>query len=138
MDDTQYTLFELEAATGVPARTIRFYIQRELVDRPFGEKRGAYYSAKHVEQLLRIRRWSEDGLSLERIARLLSSDAAPPKLAPEPGTIAVRTHVHLRAGIELVISPDEIELDQAELRQLIRSILDATDQAVGPSPKRKE
>ena len=61
-----------------------------------------------------------------------------PKLAPEPGTIAVRTHVHLRAGIELVISPDEIELDQAELRQLIRSILDATDQAVGPSPKRKE
>jgi DNA-binding transcriptional MerR regulator len=135
MDDTQYTLFELEAATGVPARTIRYYIQRELVARPEG-KRGAYYSAKHVEQLLRIRRWSEDGLSLERIARLLSSDAAPPKLAPEPGTIAVRTHVHLRAGIELVISPDEIGLDQAELRQLIRAF-DAT-QAVGPSPKRKE
>ena len=138
MDDTQYTLFELEAATGVPARTIRYYIQRELVGRPEGEKRGAFYTAAHVEQLLRIRRWSEDGLSLERIARLLSSDTAPPKLAPEPGTIAVRTHVHLRAGIELVISPDEIELDQAELRQLIRSILDATDQAVGPSPKRKE
>ncbi len=136
MDDTQYTLFELEATTGVPARTIRYYIQRELLDRPEGEKRGAFYTPAHVEQLLRIRRWSEDGLSLERIARLLSSDSVPPKLAAEPGTIAVRTHVHLRPGIELVISPDEIELDQAELRQLIRSILNATDQAVGPSTKR--
>jgi DNA-binding transcriptional MerR regulator len=138
MDETRYTLFELEDATGVPARTIRYYIQRELVDRPEGEKRGAYYTATHVEQLLRIRRWSEEGLSLERIARLLSAKDTPPVLTPEPGTIAVRTHVHLRPGLELVISPDEIGLDQAELRQLIRSILDATDRAVGARPKRKE
>ena len=138
MDDARYTLFELEDATGVPARTVRYYIQRELVDRPEGEKRGAYYTATHVEQLLRIRRWSEEGLSLERIARLLSAEAAPPSLAPQPGTLAVRTHVHLRPGLELVISPDEIGLDQAELRQLIRSILDATDRAVGARSKRKE
>ena len=37
MDETRYTLFELEDATGVPARTIRYYIQRELVDRPEAE-----------------------------------------------------------------------------------------------------
>jgi len=138
MDETRYTLFELEDATGVPARTIRYYIQRELVDRPEGEKRGAYYTATHVEQLLRIRRWSEEGLSLERIARLLSAKDAPPALTPQPGTVSVRTHVHLRPGLELVISPDEIGLDQAELRQLIRSILDATDRAVGARSKRKE
>ena len=138
MDDTRYTLFELEDATGVPARTIRYYIQRDLVGRPEGEKRGAFYTAAHVEQLLRIRRWSEEGLSLERIARLLSAKDAPPTITPEPGAISVRTHVHLRPGLELVISSDEIGLDQAELRQLIRSILDATDKAVGAHHTRKE
>jgi DNA-binding transcriptional MerR regulator len=138
MDDTRYTLFELEDATGVPARTIRYYIQRELVSRPEGEKRGSFYTAAHVEQLLRIRRWSEEGLSLERIARLLSAQDAPPTITPEPGAISVRTHVYLRPGLELVISSDEIGLDQAELRQLIRSILDATDKAVGARHPRKE
>ncbi len=34
MDESQYTLIELKEATGVPARTIRYYIQREPVDRP--------------------------------------------------------------------------------------------------------
>ena len=138
MDDTRYTLFELEDATGVPARTIRYYIQRELVDRPEGEKRGSFYTSAHVEQLLRIRRWSEEGLSLERIARLLSATDTPPTITPEPGAISVRTHVYLRPGLELVISSDEIGLDQAELRQLIRSILDATDKAVGARHPRKE
>ena len=138
MDDTRYTLFELEDATGVPARTIRYYIQRELVDRPEGEKRGSFYTSAHVEQLLRIRRWSEEGLSLERIARLLSATDTPPTISPEPGAISVRTHVYLRPGLELVISSDEIGLDQAELRQLIRSILDATDKAVGARHPRKE
>ena len=138
MDDTRYTLFELEDATGVPARTIRYYIHRELVGRPEGEKRGSFYTAAHVEQLLRIRRWSEEGLSLERIARLLSATDTPPTITPEPGAISVRTHVYLRPGLELVISSDEIGLDQAELRQLIRSILDATDKAVGARHPRKE
>ena len=138
MDETRYTLFELEDATGVPARTIRYYIQRELVDRPEGEKRGSFYTPSHVAQLLRIRGWTEEGLSLERIARLLAAKDAPPTLPRERGALSVRTHVHLGPGLELVISPDEIGLDQAELRQLIRSIVDATDRAVGARSKRKE
>ncbi len=138
MDETRYTLFELEDATGVPARTIRYYIQRELVDRPEGEKRGSFYTQAHVAQLLRIRGWTEQGLSLERIARLLAAKDAPPTLPSERGTLSVRTHVHLGPGLELVISPDEIGLDQAALRRLIRNIVDATEHTVASRPPRKE
>ena len=41
-----------------------------------------------------------------------------------------------RPGV--VISPDEIGLDQAALRRLIRSIVDATESAVASRPQRKE
>ena len=41
--DDPLTLEALAACTEVPQRTIRYYIQRGLVPRPHGEKKGAYY-----------------------------------------------------------------------------------------------
>ena len=130
MKDARYSLLELEAASGVPARTIRFYIQRGLVDRPEGEKRGAYYPTRQLEQLVRIKKWSEEGISLERIAELLAG-GAPPRFAPRPGTIDVRTHIHLRPGLSLVVSPDEARLTQVQLRALVRAVLKAADRTLG-------
>ena len=56
----------------LPRRTVRYYIQEGLVDRPAGAKRGAYYTKHHVEQLMTIRTWQRAGLSLERIRELVS------------------------------------------------------------------
>ena len=75
--DQTLSLEQLATLTGVPARTIRYYIARGLLDRPQGEKRGAYYEPRHAEQLAAIRRWQESGLSLERVAELLQRSAAP-------------------------------------------------------------
>ena len=51
----------------LPRRTVRYYIQIGLVDRPIGETRAAYYTDSHLQQLLTIRKWTDAGLSLERI-----------------------------------------------------------------------
>ena len=124
-DRTELTLEQLAAAADVPLRTARFYIQKGLLARPHGSTRSAWYDAGHLETLLRIRKWSAAGLSLARIAELLSSgDAtAPPRRAP--GAIEVRTHIHLADGLELVITPDQARLSPEQLRALIRAVLEA-------------
>jgi hypothetical protein len=59
-----------------------YYIQLGLVDRPDGETRAARYGPRHVEQLLQVRKWSDAGVSLERIRELLSGEAPP--VPPRP------------------------------------------------------
>ena len=66
-----YSLQELAALVELPERTVRYYIQLGLVDRPEGETRAARYGERHLEQLLEIRKWQRAGLSLERIFREL-------------------------------------------------------------------
>jgi DNA-binding transcriptional MerR regulator len=113
---------QLAERSGLPPRTVRYYIQRGLVDRPQGERRGAWYTARHLEQLLRIRRWTEAGLSLEGIAKLLSGDADAPAEAVRAGSIAVRSHLLLGEGLELVIDPDRARLSTAEVRELADAV----------------
>jgi len=124
-DRTELTLEQLAAAADVPLRTVRFYIQKGLLARPHGSTRSAWYDAGHLETLLRIRKWSDAGLSLGRIAELLVSGdtAAPPRRGA--GAIEVRTHVYLADGLELVITPDQARLSPEQLRALIRAVLEA-------------
>src|SRR3954469_25585726 len=88
------SLDELASLTGVTPRTVRFYIQQGLVSRPEGAKRGAHYLRRHVEQLLMIRRWTDAGLSLERIRELVSgAPEDPPPRAARPGSVEVWSRV---------------------------------------------
>ncbi len=127
------SLSALSQLSGLPLRTIRFYIERGLVDRPEGAKRGAYYTQRHVEQLVAIRRWQDAGLSLERIAELLT--APPPDLAAlkvmRPGSVSVRSHVHVAPGIELSIDPELAHLSPERLRALTRAVLEAWQRIAG-------
>jgi len=59
--DSQYTLDQLTTLAGVPRRTVRYYIQLGLVDRPVGETRAAYYTWQHLKQLLEVRGYTEQG-----------------------------------------------------------------------------
>jgi DNA-binding transcriptional MerR regulator len=67
----QWTLRELAADTGVPERTIRFYISRELLDPPLKAGRGAAYGPKHKARLNEIRKLQAGGLMLAEIAQAL-------------------------------------------------------------------
>ena len=64
----QWTLRELAADTGVPERTIRYYISRELLDPPLKAGRGATYGPKHKARLLEIRELQAKGMMLAEIA----------------------------------------------------------------------
>ena len=49
-----YPLADLCVLADLPLRTVRYYVQIGLVDRPEGETRAARYGARHLEQLLQI------------------------------------------------------------------------------------
>ncbi len=68
----EWTLKELAAETGVPERTIRFYISRGLVDPPLRGGRGAAYGAGHKARLEEIRKLQAKGLMLVEIAHVLA------------------------------------------------------------------
>jgi DNA-binding transcriptional MerR regulator len=102
-----FTLDEIAALAELPRRTVRYYIQSGLIDRPQGVGKGAYYTQRHVEQLLLVRKWQLAGLSLERIGELLKQQAAGP-LPPTPrraGTVEVWSHLVVADGVELTLEP---------------------------------
>jgi DNA-binding transcriptional MerR regulator len=118
------SLDKLAALTGFTPRTVRYYMQQGLVSRPEGAKRGAYYLRRHVEQLLLIRRWTEAGLSLERIGELVAGapEDPPPRLA-RPGSVEVWSRVTLADGLEVHVEPGRAGLSPEEVRSLVRGIV---------------
>jgi|SRR6516165_5375357 DNA-binding transcriptional MerR regulator len=62
------TLTELAEDSGVPARTIRYYIARGVMPPPLVGGRGASYAEEHLERLERIQKLQAQGLTLAQIA----------------------------------------------------------------------
>lgn len=111
----------------LPRRTVRYYIQIGLVDRPIGETRAAYYTDSHLQQLLTIRKWTDAGLSLERIRELLegADPAVPPPRPRKAGSVEVMSHLIVADGVELVIEPGRAGLKPEEVRSLFKQVLAA-------------
>lgn len=122
-----FTLDDIAALAGLPRRTVRYYIQSGLIDRPQGVGKGAYYTQHHVEQLLLVRKWQLAGLSLERIGELLKQQAAGP-LPPTPrraGTVEVWSHLVVADGVELTLEPGRAGLTPEQVRAFFRAVTQA-------------
>jgi DNA-binding transcriptional MerR regulator len=133
-DSGHLSLDELASLAGVTARTVRFYIQQELVSRPEGAKRGAFYTQRHVEQLLMIRRWTDAGLSLERIRELVAgAPEDPPPRPATPGSVEVWSRVTLADGLELHLEPGRAGLSPEQVRALVRAVTRAYRGVRAPS-----
>ena len=119
-----HSLAEIAALVELPERTVRYYIQLGLVDRPDGETRAARYGERHLGQLLEIRKWQQAGLSLERIAELLADPSAkgPPPRRRGAGTVEVWSHLVIDEGVELTINPGAAGLSPAQVRRLFREV----------------
>jgi DNA-binding transcriptional MerR regulator len=77
------TLAQLSEESGIPARTIRFYIARGLLDGPVKAGRGAVYTAEHLARLEKIKRLQAEGRMLAEIAHDLNGGIpAQPTLPP--------------------------------------------------------
>ncbi len=132
---SRFSFDQLAQLSGVAPRTIRFYIQMELMPRPNGNRRGAWYDDRHLETLLRIRRLTEKGLSLEAVRRALSpaaDEAEADREAASPA-ISTRTHLRLAPGLELVLDPMRAPLSPAALRRFAQDALEAFRRAQNDS-----
>ena len=119
-----FSLDELCTLVELPKRTVRYYIQLGLVDRPVGETRAAHYSSRQLEQLLTIRKWSQAGVSLERIRDLLSGET--PAVPPRPrasGTVEVWSHLVVADGIEITLEPGRAGLTTEQARAFFKGVL---------------
>ena len=120
----RYAIDELATLAGVTPRTVRFYIAQGLIDRPAGEKRGAHYLQRHLEQLLLVRRWTDAGVSLERVRELVAgAPEDPPRRAPPPGSVEVWSRLTLADGLELHVEPGRAGLSPEQTRALVRGLL---------------
>ena len=120
----EVSLADLCVLAGMSVRTVRYYMQLGLVDRPEGETRAARYGTRHLEQLLQIRKWSEAGLSLERIRELLhGAPPCVPARMPQPGSLEVRSHLMVADGVEVSIEPGRAGLTPEQVRQLVKGIM---------------
>jgi len=81
----EWTLRELAAESGIPERTIRFYISKGILDPPLRGGRGAAYGPDHLTRLQEIRGLQAKGLMLAEIARLPEPPAAAAGL-PAPSS----------------------------------------------------
>lgn len=119
-----YALNELCVLVDFSPRTVRYYVQIGLVNRPEGETRAARYGAIHLEQLLLIKKWTAGGLSLDRIRELLHGEQAPPPPRTQAiGTVEVRSHLVVADGIELVIEPTRAGLSPEQVREFIKGVM---------------
>ena len=127
-----YPLADLCVLADLPPRTVRYYVQIGLVDRPAGETRAARDGAKHLEQLLLIKKWTAAGVSLERIRELLNGEQAPvPPRTRAIGSVEVRSHLMVADGVDVVIEPGRAGLSPEQVRQFIKGVMTLFAQVSG-------
>jgi len=122
-----FALEDIAALAELPRRTVRYYIQIGLVDRPEGIGKGAFYTERHLEQLLQVRKWQLAGLSLERIAEVMKQPGAG-ELPPAPrrsGTVEVWSHLVVADGVEVTLEPARAGLTSEQVRAFFRAVSEA-------------
>jgi len=127
MEHKTFSLDEVCTLTDFSKRTVRYYMQLGLVDRPIGETRSAHYLEVHIDQLLRVKKLTDAGVSLERIREVLAGEESPvSERKRKPGSIEVKSHLFIAPGIELQISPEEAGMSPDQVRLLIKELMNVT------------
>ena len=125
-----FNLDEICTLSELTRRTVRYYIQIGLVDRPHGVGKGAYYTQHHIEQLLLVRKWQLAGLSLERIGEIIKQPSSG-QLPPAPrraGTVEVWSHLVVAEGVEVNLEPGRAGLSPEQVREFFRGVTQVFEQ----------
>ena len=116
------SLAGLAERSGVQARTIRYYIARQLLDGPVGAGRGAAYGQSHLDRLDKIRELKERGRGLAEIRLLLDGDASPAQLPQPVGWWSYRVADDLKVEVRSDASPWRIREIQGFVREMTRRL----------------
>ena len=111
-------------------RTVRFYVQRGVLDPPEGAGRGSYYTEKHLERLKEIKKLSEQGVPV-----MLMRDVLEGKLKPaekDDAIINIQTtpweRCSIAQGIELHFRPGKLTVDELmKIQEYIKDLLGSKD-----------
>ena len=137
MKKIRFSIKELAKLSGLTERTVRYYMEKGLVDRPVGQRKAAYYLDRHLEQLRTVKRYREAGFSLERISRLMKEGEVF-DLAKAGESVSQRLLVRYAAaeGLELTVDPESSGLSLADVRELagfleekVREIMEEKERA---------
>ncbi len=113
------TLADLSDASGIPARTIRFYIARGLLDGPTKAGRAAAYTSGHLARLEQIKSLQTGGKTLAEITHLLATPEAEPK--PALPTAAWYQHV-LHNDVMVFVRADAAPWRMKQIRNALDSL----------------
>ena len=125
--DTKYGIADLAASGGVSRRTVRYYVRRGLLPAPTGIGRGNHYTQEHLDCLIQIRTWQEEGVSLADIERRIHDDPEPVPIITQTNWCRVSPH----PGVELHIS-SPLQISVAAANQIIESLRHTILQHVKP------
>lgn len=115
---SRFSIAELEAATGVSPRTIRFYISEGLLNPAYGRGSSAQYDGDHLLRLRYIQMLKTERLALgdirERMNQLSSEDIALAlDISIEP---EAETWRHIRLHQDLVLIRREVAVSNRDPR----------------------
>jgi len=132
----KYTFNELCSMVEMPIRTVRYYVQKGLVTPPEGSRKGAYYTEKHLDELLAIRKWQQAGLSLERIRELLFEGITepgqlPPPRGRRPGDLEVWSKLFVKDGVEIHLEPKLAGMSPEQVREFCRRVMKLANEIYG-------
>ena len=123
-DEPRYAIGDLADLGGVSRRTVRYYVQQELLPAPLGIGRGNHYSREHLDQLLRVKAMQESGRTLDEIRQALHGRSRGPSQSDrhaDPERSLERTlwrRVTLSPGVELHVSGEVRFPSPAKLNEL--------------------
>jgi DNA-binding transcriptional MerR regulator len=117
--DPPYSIADVAEKTGVSRRTVRYYVQRGLIDAPVGRGRGSGYTDNHVEQIIRVLRLQREGVTLDTMQQLppeaLGDVAAAPSTMTVPNLVL---RLPILDGVQLELEASQGVPDAATLDEL--------------------
>ena len=121
-----YNIETLARLTGLTRRTIRYYVQRELIPKPEGGGRGHYYTDEHLRLIEKIKIWQKQGVPLEKMKLLIAQGApADPAVAPcASATQIMAEHwITVRFGNDVELSCRPGSMSEQDLKDIETVIL---------------
>jgi DNA-binding transcriptional MerR regulator len=137
MESPEYTIQEIIQLSGLPRRTIYFYIQQNLLPSPEGAGLAARYSQQHLLRLKLIPLLRGQGLRLDQIREKMASlsikeaqdlltqleTSQPPAVSAPIQAHHTYTHYTLPSGITLIVPGQLSPSLQQKVEKLLQSAL---------------
>ena len=121
------TIGDVAEQANVSRRTVRYYVQRGLIDAPVGRGRGSGYTQKHLEQIQRVLRLQREGLALQAIEQL-PAGAEPETKNAHAVAPALLVRIPLSNGMRLEVDAGTALPSQEILNRLAAACREILDQ----------